>query len=87
MKLIAGYLHPDSGKISVLGNRLDQTALKTYYPHIGYLTQDPSVFDATIRENLISAVSEKEITEIELDKKLAHALKLAHCDFVWDLEK
>lgn len=87
MKLIAGYLHPDSGNISVLGNRLDQTALKTYYPHIGYLTQDPSVFDATIRENLISAVSEKEITEIELDKKLAHALKLAHCDFVWDLEK
>ena len=39
-----------------MGNRLDETALKTYYPHIGYLTQDPSVFDGTIRENLLSAV-------------------------------
>ncbi|MFZ2256274.1 MAG: ATP-binding cassette domain-containing protein [Patescibacteria group bacterium] len=41
MKLIAGYLHPESGSISVMGNRLDETALKTYYPHIGYLTQEP----------------------------------------------
>ena len=57
MKLIAGYLHPESGSISVLGNILDETALKSYYPHIGYLTQEPSVFDGTIRENLVSAVS------------------------------
>ena len=40
-----------------MGNRLDETALKSYYPHIGYLTQDPGVFDATIRENLLSAVN------------------------------
>jgi ABC-type multidrug transport system fused ATPase/permease subunit len=57
MKLIAGYLHPESGNISVMGNTLSETALKTYYPHIGYLTQDPGVFDATIRENLVSAIS------------------------------
>jgi ABC-type multidrug transport system fused ATPase/permease subunit len=56
MKLIAGYLHPESGSISVMGNKLDETALKSYYPHIGYLTQDPGVFDATIRENLVSAL-------------------------------
>ena len=54
MKLIAGYLHPESGSISVLGNTLSETALKSYYPHIGYLTQDPSVFDATIREKSIT---------------------------------
>jgi len=41
MKLIAGYLHPESGNISVMGNILSETALKTYYPHIGYLTQEP----------------------------------------------
>ena len=57
MKLIAGYLHPESGSISVLGNNLSETALRSYYPHIGYLTQEPGVFDATIRENLLSAVS------------------------------
>lgn len=85
MKLIAGYLHPQSGYISVLGNKLDETALKTYYPHIGYLTQDPSVFDATIRENLISAMIQKP--DINIEKQLMKALKLAHCDFVFELEK
>ncbi len=85
MKLIAGYLHPESGSISVLWNTLDKTALKSYYPHIGYLTQDPSVFDATIRENLISAISQKDTQDNE--QKLINALKLAHCDFVFDLEK
>ena len=65
MKLIAGYLHPESGAISVMGNKLDETALKSYYPHIGYLTQDPSVFDATIRENLVSAVSSVSVMSTE----------------------
>ena len=85
MKLIAGYLHPQSGYISVLGNKLDETALKTYYPHIGYLTQDPSVFDATMRESLISAMIQKP--DINIEKQLIKALKLAHCDFVFELEK
>lgn len=85
MKLIAGYLHPQNGSVSILGNILSKTALKTYYPHIGYLSQDPSVFDATIRENLMSAITDKDNTVLE--PKLISALKLAHCDFVFDLEK
>ena len=112
MKLIAGYLHPESGTISVLGNQLDETALRTYYPHIGYLTQDPGVFDATIRENLVSAIAgdktyasviaKNEVIQVsgkqDMDRfvsrddgsqeqQLITALRLAHCDFVFDLEK
>ncbi len=124
LKLIAGYLHPDEGSISVLGNTLSETALKTYYHHIGYLTQEPSVFDATIRENLLSAMQiyKKEDTEGKTsplvgetergtssrpfieeenkktstsfslweshsqDKLLHNALKLAHCDFVFEMK-
>jgi len=116
MKLIAGYLHPEEWSVSILGNTLSKTALKTYYPHIGYLTQDPSVFDATIRENLLSAalsipiiaksesvsvtnnetiqIFEKQNTEhfISIDDNnqdeiINNALRLAHCDFVFELEK
>ncbi len=113
MKLIAWYLHPVSWSISVMGNILSKTALKSYYPHIGYLTQDPSVFDATIRENLFSALpsfqremSERqwELASVNRDRnpqslrdssftkelteqKLHEALRLAHCDFVFELEK
>ncbi len=95
MKLIAGYLHPENGSISVLGNNLSDTALKTYYPHIGYLTQEPGVFDATIRENLISAIAEKKTDTYtegtkekkNIDEQLEKALHLAQCDFVFELEK
>ena len=89
LKLIAGYLHPDKGSISVLGNILSETALKSYYPHIGYLTQDPSVFDATIRENLVSSISPfgAEFIEQALEQKLIEALHLAHCDFVFEMQQ
>lgn len=91
MKLIAGYLHPETWTISIMGNNLSETALRSYFPHIGYLTQDPSVFDATIRENLISAIqtdarNQKIQTDADTENELHNALKLAHCDFVFDLE-
>jgi len=34
-------------------NDLAQVYLPDYYRHIGYLTQEPSVFDGTVRENLM----------------------------------
>lgn len=87
MKLIAGYLHPESGSISVMGNNLGETALRSYYPHIGYLTQEPWVFDATIRENLVSAITEGEHKQENIEEQLKKALHLAQCDFVFELEK
>lgn len=87
MKIIAGYLHPESGSISVLGNKLNETALKSYYPHIGYLTQEPWVFDATIRENLVSAITEGASKQKNIDEQLEKALRLAQCDFVFEMEK
>lgn len=91
MKLIAWYLHPQEGYVSVLGNRLDETSLKTYYPHIWYLTQDPSVFDGTIRENLVSSLPGwahlHQSDSSQLEKSLKEALHHAHCDFVFDLDK
>jgi len=54
--------------------------LSTFYSNIGYLTQDPQIFDGTIRENLMqgktSNSSESDVTD---------ALKQAHADFVFDL--
>jgi ABC-type multidrug transport system fused ATPase/permease subunit len=36
---------------------LKETSLKSYYADIGYLTQEPSVFDGTVEENLLYAVT------------------------------
>jgi ATP-binding cassette, subfamily B, bacterial len=82
MKLIAWYIHPQSGSIEVMWNKLDKTALKTYYPHIWYLTQEPWVFDATIRENLIASAG-NNITKSDLE----NALKNAKCEFIFEFKE
>jgi len=81
MKLLAGYMRPMSGKLLVDGQDIADIRLKTYYPHIGYLTQEPSVFDGTIEENLIYSVRGK-ITK----KKIDEAIELAECQFIYELE-
>lgn len=79
MKLIAGYLHPTAGEVIVDGQNLGEVRLRDYYSHIGYLTQDPSVFDGTILENLTYG-ARSEVTEIELKK----AIELAQCEFIYE---
>ncbi len=88
LKLIAGYIYPQEWVVEILWNKLSETALKTYFPHIGYLTQEPWVFDASIRENLESVLQKIE-TEWEdiREEKIIKALKLSKCDFVFELEK
>ena len=66
--------------------------IQSYYAHIGYLTQDPSVFDGTILENLTYGISESVakqflLSPLEKNKQIKHILSSAKCDFVWALEK
>lgn len=82
MKLLAGYIKAQSGTIKVDGQDLEQVKLTEYYQHIGYLSQEPSVFDGTIYENLIYALA----TEPD-SKTLERVIKLAKCDFIWEFKK
>lgn len=82
IKLIAWYLMPDEGKVLVDGQDLSTVALQSYFSHVGYLTQEPSVFDGTIRENLEYGVRSDEEKNDEL---LAQAVLLAKCDFIAEL--
>ncbi len=98
IKLIAGYIKPDSGEIFIDNQKLppvkgdEGVSLQSYYRHIGYLTQDPSVFDGTIYENLIYGMTENLDQEIPKDKKesslsfaLSSVISLAKCEFIYDL--
>ena len=53
VKLMAGLLHPHSGHIKVGSFDISKVNLESYYAHIAYLPQEPSVFDGTLRENLV----------------------------------
>ena len=79
VKLIAGYLRPDSGSIIIDGQDLRDVSLKSYYKHIWYLTQEPSVFDGTVMENLTYAI-DGEVDQELLDQ----AIKNAKCEFVYE---
>jgi ABC-type multidrug transport system fused ATPase/permease subunit len=77
LKLIAWYVHPDKGNIIIDKQILSTVALKDYYKHIGYLTQDPNVFDGTIRDNLLYWTTSKPTK-----KQIDEAIKLSRCEFI-----
>jgi len=77
LKLIAWYVHPDKGNIIVDNQILSTVKLKEYYKHIGYLTQDPNVFDGSIRENLLYGTTSKPTK-----KQVDEAIKLSRCEFI-----
>lgn len=86
VKLISGYIEPQEGTIYVDGQNLKNLKLESYYPYVGYLTQEPSVFDGTIRENLLygAAVEDKNVS----DERLREALEKAQADeFIRNMPK
>jgi ABC-type multidrug transport system fused ATPase/permease subunit len=84
-KLISGYMRPTEGQVLVDGQDLAEVSLKSYYKYIGYLTQEPMVFDGSVRENLLYAVSEEDLPKITEDK-IREVLELAQCDFILNMK-
>ncbi len=70
-------MHPDEGQVLVDGQDLSKLMIKSYYKYIGYLTQDPMVFDGTVKENLMYSVSDK-VTQEDMEA----ALIKAECQFI-----
>lgn len=73
------HVLPDKGGARRAEGLHTTISLQSYYHHIWYLTQDPSVFDGTIRENLIYALNGKP-SEEQVKLAIAHA----QCSFVYD---
>lgn len=69
MKLLLRYLDPTSGEIRVNGSALKDVALSSWMERVGYIPQQPQVFDGTIRYNLtfgLSALRQATITDAEI---------------------
>lgn len=80
IKLISWYIIQSSWKIIVDRQDLNEISLKSYYKNIWYLTQEPSVFDWTVIDNLTYAI-DRELKKWELEK----VIKDARCEFINDL--
>ena len=79
VKLIAWYISPDEWKILVDWQNIAEVNVYDYFAHIWFLTQDPSVFDGTIYDNLVYALKESPT-----DVKLKKVIKAAKCEFIYD---
>ena len=67
--------------------------LKCLHSQIGYVPQEPSLFDGTIRENLIYGLSENELdintskNKDKYDKEIKWSLNISQANFVFDESK
>jgi len=82
VKLLTWYISPKSWDVIVDNQKLSKIKLRTYYKHIWYLSQEPSVFDWTIKENLFYALD-----WIPEENKVDEVIKLSKCDFIYSLPK
>ncbi|SEL34037.1 ABC transporter ATP-binding protein [Parapedobacter koreensis] len=52
INLITGLLSPDEGQITVDGNKMDNIDVASYRKRIGYIAQEPAIFNDTIFNNI-----------------------------------
>jgi len=71
--LIMGFYYPDSGSILVDSIPIQRINLHTWRNIIGYVTQQPFLFNATIRENLTWAKQDATEADIREACELANA--------------
>jgi len=79
-KIISWYIQYEKWKIIIDKQELNNISLKSYYKNIWYLTQEPSVFDWTVLDNLTYAI-DKKVTK----KKIEEVIKMSKCDFIHEL--
>lgn len=80
MKLLLRYMDPTSGEIWVNGSRLTDVQLESWMAHVGYIPQQPQVFDGTIRYNLTFGLSEERRSSIT-DEEIWDVMRQLQIDF------
>lgn len=76
VKLILWLLNPNSWTIEIDNQDVSKMNLVSIFKHVGYLSQEPAIFDWTIRENLSSVKTDAT------DEEIIAALSQAECDFI-----
>ena len=72
--LICGFYQPGSGQISIDGQNLNELDQNLWRSHIALVSQDPVLFDDTIRENILfglQGVSDEQLDNVVRQSHLA----------------
>ncbi len=71
--ILTGFRRPQQGYVSLNGNDLSDYSLSSLRRHIGYLTQEPEIFDTTVLENIRMGRPEATEEDCRAAAKRAHA--------------
>ena len=63
--LVATFINPDKGTITIDGNPITSVTLESYRKHLGVVLQDEFLFEGTIRENILYARPDADETELK----------------------
>jgi phospholipid/cholesterol/gamma-HCH transport system ATP-binding protein len=84
MKLAAGLLHPESGRIWVMGHNvadMSERELLDFRRHLGFVFQEGALFDSlTVSENVSFRLREEKLSEAELDQRVREALRFVEME-------
>jgi phospholipid/cholesterol/gamma-HCH transport system ATP-binding protein len=86
MKLAAGLIRPDSGRILLLGQDLgdlDETQLLHFRRSIGFVFQEGALFDSlTVEDNVAFLLREEGVDEHEIEIRVREALNFVELEHV-----
>jgi phospholipid/cholesterol/gamma-HCH transport system ATP-binding protein len=84
MKLAAGLMRPDSGRIELLGRDLDEmneTELLQFRRKIGFVFQEGALFDSlSVEDNVAFVLREENVDEDEIETRVREALRFVELE-------
>ena len=88
MKMAAGLLHPDAGRIWVMGHELSEMKeqdLLDFRRHVGFVFQEGALFDSlTVAENVAFRLREESVAEDEIETRVREALRFVELEATVD---
>jgi phospholipid/cholesterol/gamma-HCH transport system ATP-binding protein len=89
MKLAAGLLRADSGRISVMGRdigRMSEKELLDFRRNFGFVFQEGALFDSiTVAENVAFRLREEKASDQEIDSRVRQVLRFVELE--WTVDK
>ncbi|KAI9031132.1 P-loop containing nucleoside triphosphate hydrolase protein [Hyaloraphidium curvatum] len=86
VKLLERFYDPESGSITLDSNELRSINVRYLRQQFGIVSQEPTLFDCTIRENVLLGLPDASLHSKEaLDELVHRAIKIANADFVYKL--
>ncbi len=88
MKMAAGLIHPDGGRVMVTGHDVSQMTEKellNFRRRIGFVFQEGALFDSmTVADNVSFRLREEHVDEAEIEERVHESLKFVEMDHALD---